>query len=113
METESCSGELSLLNIQKALGSQLRKRLSFEKSGSSLHKQTGPVEAPAYGFSLPEADAPPADRKSERQNVRASERPQGRSCVSCAPYVIHLAATSRGRLIVSRQEGPVRYGKVF
>ena len=44
---QSRFGQLSLLNMHKALGSHLSNRLTFEKSGSFLQKRTGSAEVPA------------------------------------------------------------------
>lgn len=92
MEMESGSGERSLLNIQKALGSYLGGRLTFEKSGCSSGSKGALWWSLAPGWSLPEADAPLAD--SVRTSAAAALR------VQCA-CVTHLAASARAGLLSS------------
>lgn len=106
MEMESGSGELSLLNIQKALGSYLGGRLTFETSGSFLQKQRGSVVVPGSRVE------PPGSRcSSGRQSVRTSAAAALR--VQCA-CVTHLPASARAGLLsshlVTRRPGTVQHG---
>lgn len=101
MEMESGSGERSLLNIQKALGSYLRGRLTFEKSGSFLHKQRGSVVVPGSRVE------PPGSRCSsgwQRQDVSSSR-------AACPVRMRHSPGglCTRGPFIISPAHKKAQY----